>query len=59
MSKFISFVRCIENNEQYTEAQRSGINNYVDLHNLKISSQVEIQINSTKYEKNLLQLLDT
>ena len=59
MSKFISFVRCIENNEQYTEAQRSGINNYVDLHNLKISSQVEIQINSTKDEKNLLQLLET
>jgi len=59
MSKLISFVRCIDNNEQYTQDQRSGINDYVDQHNMKISNPVEIKINSVKDEKNLLELLET
>ena len=59
MSKIISFVRIVENNVLYTSTQKTSIEEYVKSHNVQISQEVQIEINSSKEEKNLLELMET
>ncbi|NQY21613.1 MAG: recombinase family protein [Campylobacteraceae bacterium] len=58
MSKVISFVRKISNNENYTQSQKIYINKYIEENKIILLNEIEIEINSSKDEKNLLQLLE-
>lgn len=58
MANIISFVRQISNNENYTDIQKTNIYKYINEHKISVSNEIIIQINSSKDEKNLLQLLE-
>lgn len=57
MSKIITYVRINKNYDEYTQAQKDEIFEYVEKHNLKISKKIEIEINQPNEEKNILDLL--
>lgn len=57
MSKIITFTRVNKNNETYTKLQDENINKYVLEHKLKITKQINIEINIPNEERNILNLL--
>lgn len=57
MSKIITFTRVNINNETYTNLQNENINKYVLEHKLKITKQINIEINIPNEERNILNLL--
>lgn len=59
MSKIITFVRINSNNESYNSLQRDNLSIYVKQHNIEVTKNIEIQINSSSDEKNLLKLLES
>lgn len=57
MSKIFSFVRVNNNNELYTNAQRTGLENYISKNNISLSQEYEIDIDTPNDEKNILNFL--
>lgn len=57
VSKIITYIRINKNHEEYTASQIEEIHKYVKEHNVKISKQIEIEINQPNEEKNILELL--
>lgn len=57
MSKIITFTRVNKNNDIYTNQQNENINKYVLEHNVKITKQINIEINIPNEERNILNLL--
>lgn len=57
MSHIYSYVRVNENNEFYTQKQKSSISKYIDKHNISIYKSFEIDISNSSEEKNILELL--
>lgn len=57
MSKTITYVRVNKNNQEYTQIQRDEINSYVKEHKIDVLHNIEIEINQSGEEKNILDLL--
>ncbi|MBS9782466.1 MAG: recombinase family protein [Arcobacter sp.] len=57
MSKIFTYLRVNKNNNEYTKNQIQMIDTYVEKNNLSISKKIEIEINTPKEEKNILELL--
>lgn len=57
MSKVFTYVRINKNNEQYTEEQKSILDEYIQKNNLEVFKNIEIAINVPDEEKNILNLL--
>lgn len=56
MSKIISFIRVNNNNDDYTEQQAIEIAKYLRTNNLKLSKNIEIEINIPDDEENIKSL---
>jgi len=57
MVKSISFIRINKNDEQYTQEQAQIIANYVKKNNIKLDSNVELEVSIPKEEINILNLV--
>jgi len=57
MDKSISFIRINRNDEQYTQEQAETIASYVKKNNVKLHSNVELEVSIPSEEKNILDLL--
>jgi DNA invertase Pin-like site-specific DNA recombinase len=57
MSKIFSFLRVNNNNEQYTNNQKKGLETYIKKNNISIYQAIEIEINTPDNEKNILDFL--
>ncbi len=57
MNKMISFIRINKNDEQYTQDQAIAIAKYVKKNNIKLDSNVELEVNIPSQEKNILNLI--
>jgi len=57
MDKSISFIRINKNDEQYTQNQALKIAEYVKKNNIKLHSNVELEVSIPVEEKNILELL--
>jgi DNA invertase Pin-like site-specific DNA recombinase len=57
MDKSISFIRINKNDEQYTQDQAHTIAAYVKKNNIKLHSNVELEVSVPVEEKNILELL--
>jgi len=57
MDKSISFIRINKNDEQYTQDQAHAIASYVKKNNIKLHSNVELEVSIPVEEKNILELL--
>ena len=57
MVKSISFIRINKNDEQYTQEQAQTIANYVKKNNIKLDSNVELEVSIPKEEINILNLV--
>lgn len=57
MNKVFTYVRVNKNNDKYTNEQKTLITEYINKHNISVSKNFDIQINSSNEEKNILELL--
>ena len=57
MEKIISFIRVNKNDEEYTFNQAEVIAKYIKLNNLKLHSNVELEVSIPKEEENIEDLL--
>jgi len=57
MNKSISFIRINKNDEQYTQDQAQTIASYVKKNDIKLHSNVELEVSIPVEEKNILELL--
>ena len=57
MDKSISFIRINKNDEQYTQDQAQTIAKYVQKNNIKLHSNVELEVSIPKEEINILNLV--
>jgi len=56
MNKVISFIRINKNDEQYTQEQAITIAKYVKKNNIKLTSNIELEVNVPSEEKNILNI---
>lgn len=57
MSKNFTYIRINKNNEKYTQAQKDSLDAYVEKNKIDVYKCIEIEINSSSDEKNILELL--
>ncbi len=57
MSKIFTYVRNNENNQKYTDKQKSCIKAYLEKNNITQFKSIEISINTPSEEKNILEFL--
>jgi len=57
MSKILTFVRVNNNNEEYTNEQRTKVDSYVSKNGFSIYQAIEIEINTPDEENKILDLL--
>ncbi len=57
MSKNFTYVRINKNNEKYTQAQKDSLDAYIQKNKIDVYKCIEIEINSSSDEKNILELL--
>jgi len=57
VEKSISFIRINKNDEQYTQDQAQTIAKYVQKNNIKLDSNVELEVSIPKEEINILNLV--
>ncbi|MFK2821960.1 recombinase family protein [Arcobacter sp. YIC-80] len=57
MSKNFTYIRINKNNEKYTEAQKDSLDAYIKKNKIDVYKCIEIEINSSADEKNILDLL--
>ncbi|MGA1931266.1 recombinase family protein [Arcobacter sp. YIC-464] len=57
MSKNFTYIRINKNNEKYTQAQKDSLDTYINKNKIDVHKCIEIEINSSSEEKNILELL--
>lgn len=57
MSKNFTYIRINKNNEKYTQAQKDSLDAYIQKNKIDVYKCIEIEINSSSDEKNILELL--
>lgn len=57
MSKNFTYIRINKNNEKYTQAQKDSLDAYIQKNKIDVYKCIEIEINSSADEKNILDLL--
>lgn len=57
MSKNFTYIRINKNNEKYTQAQKDSLDAYIEKNKIDVYKCIEIEINSSSDEKNILELL--
>ncbi len=57
MEKIFTYVRINKNNNEYTKKQIQMIDEYIKAQKINVSKKIEIEINTPKEEKNILELL--
>ncbi|MEA3383828.1 MAG: recombinase family protein [Campylobacterota bacterium] len=59
MEKVVSFMRINVNNEEYTDAQVTGIAKYIKDKGLTLEKSIEVEVNIPNEESNIFKILET